>query len=107
MKKFVEILTQEQKEILKDSYILLGQHLYKMIENEDGEFMEDNFKVVFTVKKSIVVATADDITYFQPEKGDFDFKIGDSIEHFLRDGAPRAVVEFLDKKLNKTQYEMK
>lgn len=104
MKNLVEFLTMEEKERLKNCYVFNFDNLYKMIENKNEELTKENFKVIFVTDNSIQIATIDDIEFYNPECKDFDFKIGDE-DYFARKGAPAEVIEFLDKELNKAQYE--
>ena len=110
MKNLVEFLSMDEKEKLKNCYVFYFDNLYKLIENEHMRKIKvkpltaENFKVIFVTDNSIQIATLEDITFYNPECKDFDFKIGDE-EYFVGNGAPAEVIEFLDKELNKAQYE--
>lgn len=109
MKSLNEILTPEQKELFKNWYVWYEDGLSKLVYNESDELTPENFRVLYITEKSIEkgceVATVDDIKFYEPETKDFDFYIGGDNGFFYRDEAPEEVVEFLDRVLNKAQYE--
>ena len=108
MKSFEECLTPEQKEYFKNWYIWYENGLRKLVYNEPDELTAENFRVIYITDRSIEeeleVATVEDIEFFDAKAKDFDFNIGND-KYFYRDEAPEEVVEFLDKALNKAQYE--
>ena len=108
MKSFTEVLTPEQKECFKNWYFWDNNtDLFKMVNNENDELTAENFRVIFIDGEEIKVSTVEDIQFYDPEQGDFDFIFNDNENYFSRSSAPEEVVEFLDKYLNKSQYEKK
>ena len=105
MKKFVDLLTDDQRDELKNCYMVTSENeLWKLTQDEGDELTEENFKVLFPTEEGFLVATIEHISYYEPEKGDFDFSVGDDGDYFYRENAPEKVVEFLDKVLNMAQY---
>ena len=107
MKKFVDLLTDEQKDELKNCYLLADEELWYVVGNEDDEINEDNFRVLVITDEGLEIATAENICFYAPENKDFDFMVGTEGDYFGRDNAPEEVVEFLDNYLNKAKYENK
>lgn len=113
MKKLSEVLqkflTPEQQEAVKGYYIVNGSQIHRIAE-EIPELTVENFKVIkvnYNEDDSgqVVVATAEDIAYYNPDNKDYDFIFKDTGDYFVRDDAPSELVAFLDKVLKKSDYE--
>lgn len=108
MQKFVELLTDDQKDKLKNCYMVTQDNeLYKLTQDKGDELTTENFKVLFATEEGFLIATMENIGFYAPENGDYDFYVGDNGDYFSREDTPEYVVEFLDKVLNKAQYENK
>ena len=106
MKKFVEVLTDEQKECLKGYYIWGNEKVYKLIDSE-VELTKENFRILFVsdIDGEMVIATTDDIQYWDPLDFDFDYHIGDGQYCLYRQNTPEEVINFIDKELKRDQYK--
>lgn len=104
MKNLAEVLTPEQKESFKNWYVLRDNEMTKMTDIDYDQPTAENFKVL-CVDDEYKVAAIEDIEFYDPEDDDFDFSIGDEGDYFVRGDTPKEVVEFLDRYLNKSQYE--
>ena len=109
MKKFIDLLTNEQKEELKNCYLVTSDNeLWKLTQDNGDELTPESFKVLVKGEEGFVIANIDNISFYEPENEDFDFKVMDESEilgWFRRNATLESVVEFLDKELNKAQYE--
>lgn len=107
MQKFVDLLTDAQKDKLKNCYIITQDNeLCKLTLDEGDELTTENFKVLFPkTDEGLMVAMVDNICFYDPNEGDFDFKVGIDGDWFDRNEAPYEVVEFLDEVLNKAKYK--
>ena len=113
MKKLSEVLQTflkpEQQETVKGYYIVNGSQIHR-IEEEIPELTVENFRVIkvnYNEDDSgeVMVATAEDIAYYNPNNSDYDFIFKDTGDYFVRDDAPSELVAFLDKVLNEREYE--
>lgn len=108
MKKLVDLLTDEERDKLKNCYMVTSDNeLCKLTQDEGDELTAENFIVLFATKEGFVVSTVEQMCYINPKGDDFDFSVGDHSDWFSREYAPEPVVEFLDEYLNKALYENK
>jgi len=108
MKNFTECMTPEAREIFKNWYVWGEETLLKLVDIESDQLTAENLRIIFAKSEDgMAIATVEDIEFYDPEDGDFDFKIGDDGSYIDREEAPKEVVEFLDNYLNKAQYENK
>ena len=103
MKEFVEGLTHEQKEGFKNWYFWSDKELTKLVDIDYDKLSTENFKVLYVARGECKVATVEDIRFYNPDRKDFDFFIGDNGDYFYRSCAPEEVVIFLDQELRKEQ----
>lgn len=105
MKKLLEILLPEDQEKLKNLYYSYNQGLETFFEKTDAPTTE-NFGVVTLTDEGLVIYTVDDITWFDPENHDYDFRINKE-EWISRDDLSEEVCTFLDEEMKKRMPEVK
>ena len=103
MRSFAECLTPKQKKKFKNWYVYCDSELSKLVDIDYDKLTTENFKVLYVSGGECKVATVEDIRFYNPDRQDFDFFIGDNGDYFYRSCAPEEVVRFLDKELKKEQ----
>lgn len=101
LKNFTNGLTPEQKTVLGNCYVINDDNeLVPII--SIGEVTIENFKIVIENNDELSIAKVEDIRFYNPEIGDFDFVVGDT--YFYREDSPDDVVKMLDEYLKRDSY---
>ena len=107
MKNLLEFLTPEQQETIKACYVVVENTMYTISE-EPAELTAENFKILLVrPEEGVMVVTIDDLKFYDPDNGDYDYRIvmGDEEEcdYISRDSVPEKVANFLDEELEKKE----
>lgn len=107
MRNLLEFLTPEQQEAIKSCYVVVENTMYTISE-EPAELTAENFKILLVrPEEGVMVVTIEDIEFYDPDNGDYDYRIlmGDEKDddYVSRDSVPEKVAEFLDEELKKRE----
>lgn len=107
MINLLEFLTPEQQEAIKSCYVVVENTMYTISE-EPAELTAENFKILLVrPEEGVMVVTIKDLKFYDPDNGDYDYRIEigneEECDYVSRDSVPEKVADFLDEELKKRE----